>query len=119
MRREWRNVLLALILFPLGTGIAAAQQESVKEPSARIGELVRVTLEVIWGIPRNKVGLPGGVREENSAKAAEEFVLEVSGGRVIDALAWPPRDSLSNGGTARARPNSGMGPGTDGVVAAG
>ena len=114
MRREWRNVLLALMLFPVGTGIAAARQENAKDAPGSGGEFVHLTLEVSWGMPRNKEGLSGGVREENGSKPGEEFVLELSGGRVIDAVAWPPRESRSNGGAALAEADGGMGPGPNG-----
>jgi hypothetical protein len=114
MRREWRNVLLALLLFPGGTGIAAAQQESVPEAQGAVGEFVHATLEVIWGMPRSTEGLPVGVRVERDTNAGEDFVLELSGGRVIDALAWPPQTSLSKGGAALAETDGGMGPGPNG-----
>ena len=60
MRREWRNVLAALIVFPLGAGLSSAQQENVNEAPGSGGELVRVTLEVSWGIPQNKGVFAGG-----------------------------------------------------------
>ena len=114
MRREWRNFLLALMLFLSGTGVAAAQQENAKEAQGAGGEFVHVTLEVIWGIPRSKDGLSGGVREESGTKTGEQFVLELSGGRVIDGLVWPRREAVSSGGVALPEADVGMGPGPNG-----
>lgn len=106
MRREWRNVLVAFILFPLGIGIAAARQETAKDASGAGGELVRLTLEVSWGIPRNKTVVAVSGVEANGSTPDGDFVLGLSEGRVIDAVAWPLRESLSR---------SGMGPGPDGT----
>lgn len=114
MRREWRNVLLALLLFPLGAGIAAARQESARDTPGPGGEFVHVTLEVTWGVPQSKGGLPDGGREEVGAKTGGDFFLEVSGGRVLEAVAWPPRGSRSSSGVAPPAGNAGMGPGPDG-----
>ena len=35
MRREWHNVLAALMLFPVGASIAAARQEGARRSSVR------------------------------------------------------------------------------------
>ncbi len=114
MRRESRNVLAAFILFLLGTGIGVAQQESEKGTAGAIGELVRLTLDVSWGIPRTKAGGSSGIREGHIA-TAEEFVLELSAGRVIDAKALPPRESPIEAGSLPSVVESGMGPGSDGA----
>jgi hypothetical protein len=108
MRREWRNVLVAFILFLLGTSNAAARQEIAKDAPGPGGELVRLTLEVSWGIPRNSaVGAVGGIGANGSTPDGE-FVLKLSEGRVIDAVTWPPRES-------RTGTESGTGPGPDGT----
>ena len=57
MRREWRNVLVAFILFLLGTDDSAAQQESAKDAPGSSGELVRLTVDVSWGMPRKRGSL--------------------------------------------------------------
>ncbi len=114
MRREWRNVLLALILFPLGTGVAAAPQEGAKDVPGASGEFVHLTLEVIWGMSQNKEGLAGGLREENGSTRGSEFVLALSEGRVIDAIAWPVRETRPNSGEALTEADGGMGPGPNG-----
>ena len=105
MRRDWRNVLVALILFPLGTGLAAARQELAKEAPGSGGEWVRLTLEVSWEIPRNKAVLAVSEGEANGSAPDAEIVLALSEGRVIDAVEWPPRESGSG---------NGMGAGPDG-----
>ena len=51
MRRERRNVLVALILFLAGTNVATAQPESGKEGAGSGGDVVRLTVEVSWGMP--------------------------------------------------------------------
>ena len=67
MRREWRNVLMAIILFPLGAGSAFARQNGPADTRASGSDLVRMTLEVTWGTPRNGVALP------DRAPPADEF----------------------------------------------
>ncbi len=84
---EWRNVLIALILFPLGTGPRAAQQDHGQRRSGSSGELVRLTLDVSWGMPRSGAVLPDSAPAEVGSVPDAEFVLEMSEGRVVDALA--------------------------------
>jgi len=69
MRREWRNVLAALLVFPMGTGIAFAQQVSLNEPPGSNTELVRMTLEVSWGITQNK-----GVSASTASEESDDWV---------------------------------------------
>ena len=115
MRREWRNVLVAFLLFPVGTGIAAARQENGRDTPGSGGELVRLTLEVSWAMPHNKAGLSGGGPDDDGSKTVGEFVLELSEGRVIDAVPWPPRELRSDAGLGHSGAESGMGPGSNGT----
>ncbi len=115
MRKEWRNVLVAFMVFLLGTGVAAARQETAKDTSGPGAELVRVTLEVSWGIPRNKAALAVGGVEGDGSTPDGDFVLALSQGRVIDAVAWPPRELRSDAGAALSGTASGIGPGPDGT----
>jgi hypothetical protein len=110
MRKEWRNVLAALILFPLGASIAAARQDGAYDAPVSGPELIRLTLEVSWGIPQNRPPVSRGLREEDSSKPAGGLVLELSGGRVIDAVTWPPREARSEGGVVLAEADDGPGP---------
>jgi hypothetical protein len=115
MRREWRNVLVAFIVFPLGAGSATARQENGKDASGSAGEWVRLTLEISWGMLRNKGVLADSGVEGNGSKTEGEFVLELSEGRVIDAVAWPPRESRLDAETALPGTESGTAPGTNGT----
>ena len=60
MRRDWRNVLAALVLFLGGTTAVAAPQESPKEAPGSGGDAVRLTVELSWGTPRKGADLAGG-----------------------------------------------------------
>ncbi len=54
---------------------------------------VRLTLEVSWGMPGNDVALLEGAAEGALARADRDLVLELSEGRVLDAVPWPPEES--------------------------
>ena len=114
MRREWRNVLAAWFVFLWGAGIAHAQQENGNEAPGPGADLVRVTLEISWGIPRNKAAFAGGLREEYGSKPDSGLVLELSAGRVIDAVAWPSRAAPSGGGQGVKQADDAPGPDPDG-----
>ena len=88
MRRDRRNVLVALILFLSGTNVTTAQPESGKEGAGSVGDVVRLTVEVNWGMPGKGTGLPA---DESGVAATEpEVVLELTEGRVVEAVEWPP-----------------------------
>src|SRR4029077_9430695 len=83
MRREWRNVLAFWGLFLAGTSVAAAPPESSKEARSSAGEIVRLTVELSWGIVRRGVaGNPGAVGVTGGGSDSE-FILEMSDGRVV------------------------------------
>ena len=77
-------------------------------------DLVRVTLEISWGIPQNKGAFAGGLREEYGSNSDSGLVLELSSGRVIDAMTWPPREARSGGGQAVKQADDAPGPNPDG-----
>ena len=73
MRRERRNVLVALILFLGGTIATAAQPETVEgSVGASVDEDVRLTVEVSWGIPADRAGVCR-VRSPRVAATEPEF----------------------------------------------
>jgi hypothetical protein len=109
MRREWRNVLMGLILFLGGTIEAAAQPENGKEGAGPAGDVVRMSVEVNWGTQRRVVG--PRVEESGNDAAEPEMVLELTEGRVLDAVEWPPVRSGPDPMVAAAR---GQGPGPKG-----
>ena len=67
-----------------------------------------------WGIPQNRLGVSGSVHEADGSKTTGGLVLELSGGRVIDAVAWPPREARSEGGLVLTEALDGLGPGPNG-----
>src|SRR5438552_714422 len=108
MRREWRNVLAVGGLFLVGTAVAAAPPESSKEGRSPGGDVVRLTVELSWGMPRTGIAREHGAVGVPGVESDPEFVLEMSEGRVIEALAWPPED------TKDPRRLSSSGPGPEG-----
>jgi hypothetical protein len=105
MRKEWRNVLLPLILFLGGATLATARQDPEKRAGAGPAECVRLTVEVTWGISKPD---PATSRETIPSKepATEpEFTLEVTNGRVVEVMDWPPpgvRHGFDRGGSPHA-----------------
>ena len=113
MRRERRNVLIAMILFLLGTRPAFVRENVASETRGTSGELVRLTLDVSWGMPRNGAALREGAPAGVGAVPESEFVLDLSVGQVIEAITWPPGES----GSRAAMPSSAddeRGPGSKG-----
>ena len=78
MRGGWRNVLVCLGFVLLGTTAPAVPPESVP---AGAGHSVRFTIEVAWTSPAGREGT--GCQ------------LELTEGRVIEALAWPAGERLA------------------------
>jgi len=112
MRKERRNVLVALILFLAGTNAATAQVESGKERVGSAGDVVRLTVEVNWGMP----GKGMGVADDQSEVAATEpeFVLELTEGRVAEAVEWPSAGLRPRTDVAAVSATGGPGPGPKG-----
>jgi hypothetical protein len=114
MRRDWRNVLVAFLLSLFGTRGAAAQQEVGKDAAGSSGELVRLTLDVSWGMPGAQATPSASGHDGDPSKAAREFVLELTVGRVIDAVAWPPEEWRPDAGAMVSSVDMGRGPGPNG-----
>ena len=115
MRREWRNVLVIVILSQIGIGSAYAQQEIGKDGPGSSGELVRLTLDLSWGVPANGVNSPETAVDGDGAKSERDLVLELSEGRVLDALAWPPEERRFESGSLPMPAGTRQGPGPDGT----
>jgi hypothetical protein len=104
MRKGRRKLLASLGVFLLGTVVWGAPPDP---PVVGDGSLVRLTVEVGWGVP------PGSVVPESEGCPLD---LEVSGGRVVDAIAWP---AVTRGGPeARAQGGWRLGTGRAGRVRA-
>ena len=88
MRRETRKVLMALTLFLAGTNAMAAQPVGGKASGDSADEVVRLTVEINWAIS----GKSADTSDNNSrvARTEPEFVLELTEGRVVDLVEWPP-----------------------------
>ena len=101
MRRDWRNVLAALALFLVGTTALAAPQEVRRKPRVRAATSVRLTVEVSWGTPHSGADLVEARLEGARGRSKPEYVLELTQGRVIDAMPWPSIGSPGPGGSSR------------------
>jgi len=104
MRRDWRNVLLPMMLFLMGTANAIARQEPGKLGGGAAGDLVRVTLELTWGISNPEAGVVNGPVVASGLEQQPEFTLEVTNGRVIDLIDWPPSGARVVAPTLQATP---------------
>ncbi len=95
MRREWRNVLVALVLFHFGTAAALAQPEIVPDGSPPGVEAVRLTVEVNWAISQKGADLSNGaVGGGQGVEATEpEIFLELTEGRVVGVIDQAPSGS--------------------------
>ena len=94
--------------------LPAAQQELGKEALASNSELVRLTLEVNWGAQANDVGSTVGAPDGDGSTTDRELILELSEGRVIDAVPWPLEAARSDAGSPSAPAGDGPGPGPNG-----
>jgi hypothetical protein len=102
MRKEWRNVLLPLILFLTGASVAIARQDSEKRAGTVPGECVRLTVDVIWGSAKPEAGSPRETIPSKEPATETEFTLEVTNGRLVEVMNWPPanwRHGVERGGT--------------------
>src|SRR4051794_12323316 len=91
MRKGRRKLLAALGLFLFGTVVAAAPPMPPSSPPSPgpAATPVRLTIEVAWKVPP----LPSTPAGDDAG-----LDLELSEGRVIDAMAWP---STTRGGPRR------------------
>ncbi len=90
MRRDWRNVLLPMMLFLVGTTSAIARQEPGKLGGGAAGDFFRVTIELTWGVSNPEIGAGDGSDVAGGLEQQPDFTLEVTNGRVIDLMDWPP-----------------------------
>ena len=90
MRKGWRAVLGLCGLFLLGASVAAAPRDGKRESRESGSEPVRMTIELSWILPRGEVvggaGIPGD-------PVTPDIVLELTEGRVVEAMVWPAADS--------------------------
>ena len=114
MRTDSRKVLAALALFLAGATVRAAPQDASKENAGISGDAVRLTVEVSWGIPQQVDELAGGSNRGDVAGSKPEYALELSQGRVVEAVAWPAAEPASSGGAAIATRAPAMRPGIGG-----
>jgi len=84
MRREWRKVLAFSVLFLAGVGRDAASQDVKTEKRGLGPATVRLTIELTWGHAGN------GVVEAERVASGSALGLEITEGRVLEAITWPP-----------------------------
>jgi hypothetical protein len=106
MRRDWRNVLLPLALFLAGTSVAIARQNQTKMLSGGSPDVVRMTVEVSWGAPRPESGASDATATGEGGESPREFTLEVTNGRLIDLMDWPPLTSRPSADGVVASPSN-------------
>lgn len=82
MRKGRREILAGLVAFLIGTVVEAAPPAPPPHPQGG-GPPVRLTVELTWRMPPLSP----------SAAVDAGLDLELSEGRVLDALAWPPGGS--------------------------
>ena len=86
MRKGWRLLLALLGTALLGMIAPAAPAEPKPEAAAR------VTLEVGWG--------PGATPSQESPSVE----MEMSEGRIVEAISWPEGTPIASGAEGRIRP---------------
>jgi hypothetical protein len=91
MRKDWRNVLLSLALFLTATSAAVARQNASKVINAGSADAVRLTVEVTWGASKPEAGITDPAAIADTPEPPREFTLEVTNGRVVDLMDWPPK----------------------------
>lgn len=99
MRREWRKVLAFGVFFLASVVGPAAPQEAPTERRGPSTAPVRMAIELIWGLSGK-----GEAQGDGS-----EVSVEVSAGRVIEAIAWPPRSPREAAGSPGWGPVAGGG----------
>ncbi len=112
-RRDWRKVLAIGLLFLTGVGGGAARQDGKTAGPGTAPESVRLTIELNWAISGDKAASDGG------QGPSPGLGLELSEGRVVEAMPWPPSDSGSPPGWGPAeREGWRLGVATEGRVRA-
>ena len=54
---------------------------------------MRLTVEVNWGISKPEATSPNEVNSTKEPATENEFTLEVTNGRVVEVMDWPPPSS--------------------------
>ena len=85
MRREWRKVLAIGVLFLAGVVCDAAPQDVQTERRGLGAAAVRLTFELEWGPSGNGAG------DAQRPGVDSALSLDLSEGRVLGAMPWPPR----------------------------
>ena len=99
-----------LILFPLGASDAIAQPETAAEVVGSADDAVRLTIELNWAMPQTGSVLPGEANEAGEAARELNLILELTAGRVVDAIAWSPLGAEASAVQAPAARRLGPGP---------
>lgn len=87
MRNGWRKLLVVLGLALFGGAVRGARGEPAQAGPA---PAVHLTIEVAWKVPERSEGA-------NPVDPAGKVELEVSEGRVVDAVAWPSGAVIEEG----------------------
>ncbi len=115
MRRDWRNTLLPLILLLSGATVAIARQEPEQKVAGALGDCVHLTVEVTWSIAKPDAGLPRETSPIRELPADTGIMLEITNGRVVEVIDWPPSNGshgVDGGGSLQG---SGPAPGGAGT----
>ncbi len=79
MRRDWRNVLVAWLLFHWGTTCASAQPASPQRDVSSGIDAIRMTVEITWGTQQDDADLATGRTE-----ATKQNCMPRAHGRTAD-----------------------------------
>ena len=90
MRTDWRNVFLALILLLVGATAAIARQDPEPKSGPVAGDCVRLTVEVVWNTSKPDADPSQETNTTREPAVGTEVMLEVTNGRVIEVMNWPP-----------------------------
>lgn len=90
MRKDWRNVFLVLILLLEGATAAIARQDPEPKSGPVTGDCVRLTVEVVWSTSKPDADPSQDTNTTREPAAGTEVMLEVTNGRVIEVMNWPP-----------------------------
>ena len=88
MRKEWRKVLAIGVLFLMGVGGGAARQDGKTAGPATSSDAIRLTIELSWVFSADNEG-------DNGSQGKAGIRLELSEGRVIEAMPWPSGETGS------------------------
>ncbi len=84
------NVFLALILPLVGATAAIARQDPEPKSGPVAGDCVRLTVEVVWNTSKPDADPSQETNTTREPAVGTEVMLEVTNGRVIEVMNWPP-----------------------------